>query len=147
MGTVSHCNFGSSTNVSTGNGINMNGKMRETSLCESIGLRENTITKVKRYNASGSTQSRGIGARFVVMCAVVPSIKLEGTKAAAAQYMRFFALGAYRLDWMSLAVLLSILLVSVGAKGFVIQTRHAHININPMSPDSSEPRFHFAQAL
>src|SRR5688572_22274264 len=39
----------------------------------------NAITNVKRYSASGSTQSRGTLATSVVMKFVTPSIKLEGT--------------------------------------------------------------------
>ncbi|MDQ3922305.1 MAG: hypothetical protein M3248_08215, partial [Actinomycetota bacterium] len=42
----------------------------------------NTITKEKRYRESGITHKRGTGVMSVVMKAVTPSIKLEGTKAS-----------------------------------------------------------------
>ena len=41
-----------------------------------------------RYSDSGSTQSSGIGARFIVIAEVAPSIRLEGTKASVTQRTR-----------------------------------------------------------
>src|SRR5947209_8542482 len=41
------------------------------------------MTKEKRYRLSGITHKRGTGVMSVVMKAVTPSIKLEGTKASA----------------------------------------------------------------
>src|ERR687886_588143 len=58
------------------------GKLATMPLCIRAGILTagaNTITKEKRYKESGITHKRGT----VVMKAVTPSIKLEGTKASA----------------------------------------------------------------
>src|ERR671920_428143 len=45
-------------------------------------LREKTTTNEKRYKDSGITQSSGTGVMSVVIKAVTPSMKLEGTNAS-----------------------------------------------------------------
>jgi hypothetical protein len=62
------------------------GKLATMPLCIRAGILTagaNTITKEKRYKESGITHKRGTGVMSVVMKAVTPSIKLEGTKASA----------------------------------------------------------------
>src|ERR687884_1120902 len=62
------------------------GKLATMPLCIRAGILTagaNTITKEKRYRESGITHKRGTGVMSVVMKAVTPSIKLEGTKASA----------------------------------------------------------------
>src|SRR3569833_1841435 len=59
------------------------GKLATMPLCIRAGILTagaNTITKEKRYRESGITHKRGTGVMSVVMKAVTPSIKLEGTK-------------------------------------------------------------------
>src|SRR5919199_504218 len=61
------------------------GKLATMPLCIRAGILTagaNTITKEKRYRESGITHKRGTGVMSVVMKAVTPSIKLEGTKAS-----------------------------------------------------------------
>src|SRR5215210_4350917 len=61
------------------------GKAASMPLCISAGILTagaNTMTKEKRYSESGITHKRGTGVMSVVMKAVTPSIKLEGTKAS-----------------------------------------------------------------
>src|ERR671932_228877 len=62
------------------------GKLATMPLCIRAGILTagaKTITKEKRYKESGITHKRGTGVMSVVMKAVTPSIKLEGTKASA----------------------------------------------------------------
>src|SRR5919202_103798 len=70
--------------VTTTSAIAM-GKAATIPLCIKAGILTagaNTITKEKRYRESGITHKRGTGVMSVVMKAVTPSIKLEGTKAS-----------------------------------------------------------------
>ena len=43
------------------------------------GRRAKALTKVRRYSASGTTQSSGADAMSVLMCAVTPSKSADGT--------------------------------------------------------------------
>src|SRR5215212_8067886 len=56
-------------------------------------LREKTTTKENRYNESGKTQSSGTGVMSVVMKAVTPSIRLEGTNASPIHLRRLKSVG------------------------------------------------------
>src|SRR5215216_7261578 len=56
-------------------------------------LREKTTTKENRYNESGKTQSSGTGVMSVVMKAVTPSIRLEGTNASPTHLRRLKSVG------------------------------------------------------
>src|ERR671932_2846919 len=62
------------------------GKLATMPLCIKAGILTagaNTITKEKRYRESGITHKSGTGVMSVVINAVTPSIRLEGTKASA----------------------------------------------------------------
>ncbi len=52
------------------------------------GQRAKTRMNVSRYSASGMTQNSGMGDRSVVMCVVMPSIRLDGTAASNTQRSR-----------------------------------------------------------
>src|SRR5919202_5827421 len=71
--------------VTTTSAIAM-GKAATMPLCIKAGILTagaNTMTKEKRYRESGITHKRGTGVMSVVINAVTPSIRLEGTKASA----------------------------------------------------------------
>src|SRR5678816_2663958 len=67
---------------------------RATPLGEMEMRRPKARMKVARYTANGKVHTIGIGVRFTEMCAVTPSIKPEGTKAAASQKRRVLKSGA-----------------------------------------------------
>ena len=54
----------------------------------SHGRRAKATTKVRRYSASGTTQSNGTAARSVVMWVVTASSRLDGTSASTSQRSR-----------------------------------------------------------
>src|SRR3954452_17439969 len=73
-------NTSTPTSAATRNGCNAS-----ASRCGMIGRVENTITKVSRYSASGTTQSSGTAATSVEMCAVTATSSPDGTAASAVQ--------------------------------------------------------------
>src|SRR5262249_52953767 len=64
-----------------------------TTQCGTIGWRANTMTKVKRYSASGRTQRSGPAATSVEMCAVTATRRPAGTAARAIQEPESFQVG------------------------------------------------------
>ena len=73
------------------NGSSTLGSNRRTLVCIASEYQPNATMNVRRYNASGSTQSSGTGATSVERYVVTPSINVEGANDNASHRTRVAA--------------------------------------------------------